>query len=92
MRGPLDSADNPFEAILRTLEKTTNETQKREAFITLAARGFGESELATELALGRSTKFAFDQAGFWRSSGAARFGDAAPRGSFVHQHLARIVQ
>lgn len=60
--------DAPFADFLGTIEKATNETQKREAFVILAAKGFDESQLAKDLALGAEYKVRF------RSSGLVKRG------------------
>lgn len=58
--------DDPFQSFFGTLAKATNETQKREAFVILAATGFRDSTLATSLALGAEYQVRFEQAGLIR--------------------------
>ncbi len=56
----------PFETFIETLAKAANEAQKREAFIALAATGFGDSSLASSLALGAEYQVRFREAGLVR--------------------------
>jgi type I restriction-modification system DNA methylase subunit len=63
----------PFERFLKTLTKATNEQQKREAFVVLAAQGFGDSELATDLALGAEYRVRFSAAGLTRRGAVDSF-------------------
>ncbi|HSH60014.1 MAG TPA: hypothetical protein VK988_10305 [Acidimicrobiales bacterium] len=56
----------PFESFIETLAKAANEAQKREAFIALAATGFGDSSLASSLALGAEYQVLFREAGLVR--------------------------
>lgn len=53
----------PFQDFLAALDRATNETQKRESFIVLAASGFSDTELATHLALGAEHQVRFEKAG-----------------------------
>lgn len=52
-----------FERFLAALPRAQNESQKREAFIALASRGFGDEELGTHLALGAEHQTRFLKAG-----------------------------
>lgn len=65
--------DTPFEAFLAALAKATNETQKREAFIIVAARGFADTELATDLALGAEYQVRFKASGLVRRGAVDSF-------------------
>lgn len=56
----------PFQTFLKTLEKATNETQKREAFVILAAKGFADTDLATNLALAAEYQVKFKSSGLIR--------------------------
>jgi hypothetical protein len=56
----------PFEAFLDTVARATNETQKREAFITLAAQAFSDTDLARDLSLGAEFRVRFQSAGLVR--------------------------
>src|SRR5215211_736460 len=61
------TALGPFQQFLETLERATNETQTREAFVVLAATGFDEDgSFATELALGAEHRVRFERAGLIR--------------------------
>ena len=55
-----------FDTYLKSLPKAVNESQKRHAFTILAATGFDDSELATNIALGSEYKIRFSQAGLVR--------------------------
>lgn len=59
-------AEDPFAHFLADLERATNETQKRELFVALAATGFGETGFATALALGAEYQVHFSEAGLVR--------------------------
>ena len=64
---PIDASQlKHFKHFLESLSNLPNETSKREAFIALAATGFGDSELATNLALGAEYQVRFSQAGLVR--------------------------
>ena len=65
--------DAPFERFLSTLGSTTNETQKREAFVILAAKGFSEEELATDLALGAEYQVRFRSTGLLKRGAVDSF-------------------
>jgi hypothetical protein len=60
------AAADPWTDYLDTHERATNETQRREAFITLAASAFAESQLAKHLSLGAEYKVRFEQSGIVR--------------------------
>lgn len=61
-----EDALSPFETFLSTTEEAVNETQRREAFIILAATGFGDSTLATDMALGAEYRMQFQNSGLIR--------------------------
>lgn len=63
----------PFAQFLATLPNTRNETQRREAFIALAATGFNDTELATALALGAEYRVRFEQSGLLRRGSVDTF-------------------
>lgn len=63
----------PFERFLSTIQQATNESQKRQAFIVLAAQGFDDTEFATELALGSEFQVRFRQAGVIRRGAVDTF-------------------
>ena len=63
----------PFVDYLDALRRATNETQKRETFLTLAASGFSDTELATHLALGAEHQVRFEKAGLVRRGAVDAF-------------------
>lgn len=63
----------PFETFLRTVLAATNETQKREAFIALAATGFDDETFATEMALGAEHRVKFHSSGVVRRGAVDSF-------------------
>lgn len=63
----------PFVNYLDVLRRATNETQKRETFVALAASGFSETELATHLALGAEHQVRFEKAGLVRRGAVDAF-------------------
>ncbi len=63
---PTDTQVEPFEQFLATVAEAPNETSKREAFVILAATGFGDSQLSTELALGAEYQVKFQRQGLLR--------------------------
>lgn len=63
----------PFRDFLEALGRATNETQKRESFIVLAASGFSDTELATHLALSAEHQVRFEKAGLVRRGAVDSF-------------------
>lgn len=87
---------DPFVAYLDALRRATNETQKRETFVALAASGFSDTQLATRLALGAEHQVRFEKAGLVRRGAVdAFFGnlviefekDLAKTGSHAREQL-----
>lgn len=64
---------DPFSQFLASLPRATNETQKRELFVQLAATGFGDRSFATGLALGAEYQVHFAQAGLVRRGAVDSF-------------------
>jgi hypothetical protein len=64
---------DPFRQFLETVSEATNETQKREAFVTLAARGFEDKEFAKTLALSAEHSVRFQSAGLVRRGAVDSF-------------------
>jgi SAM-dependent methyltransferase len=63
----IEEADlQPFHDFLETVAESKNETSTREAFVTLAAKGFDDSQLSKELALGAEYKVKFVRHGLVR--------------------------
>lgn len=65
--------DQAFSDFLAALPRAQNETQKRELFLILAARGFGAGGFATELALGAEYGVRFAEAGLIRRGAVDSF-------------------
>ena len=66
MVGQPDDPIQPFQVFLNTLSRATNESQRREAFVILAATGFNDSALATDLALSSEYQVRFKSSGLIR--------------------------
>ena len=68
-----DELNKPFADFISTIAKATNETSKREAFVILASKGFEDTGIATELALGAEYKVNFKNKGAIRRGAVDSF-------------------
>jgi hypothetical protein len=69
----VDVATDPFSVFLAAVSRATNETQKRELFLILAATGFEAHDFAQNLALGAEYSVRFAQTGLVRRGAVDAF-------------------